>query len=121
MSPSLDSLFLSLLQIHPDLAAQQAALAQISPADGEALVAKAVDQAVDQARQEIPEEKSVEAARSLIHQAYESEFSKVANNAEPLIIKLVESSRGTKDPAKRYAMLLEAEQLAVGMNFARRD
>ena len=46
MSPSLDSLFLSLLRPHPDLAAQQAALAQLSAADGDALVAKAVDQAV---------------------------------------------------------------------------
>lgn len=46
MNPSLDNLFLSLLQLHPDPATQQAALARLSPAEGEALVARAVDQAV---------------------------------------------------------------------------
>jgi len=46
ITADLDALFLSLLQLHPDPVTQQAALARLSAADGEALVARAVDQAV---------------------------------------------------------------------------
>lgn len=46
ITADLDNLLLSLLQLHPDLAAQQAALANLSAAEGEALVAKAIDQKV---------------------------------------------------------------------------
>ena len=46
VNPSLDALFLSLLSPAPDTTAQQAALAGLSAADGEALVTKAVDQQV---------------------------------------------------------------------------
>lgn len=66
-----------------------------------------------QPRQPIPDLKSVSTARNLVKQAYEAEYAKVAENAEPLINKLVEASQGTKDPSRRYAMLLEAEQAAV--------
>ena len=46
ITADLDALFLSLLQLHPDPVTQQAALARLSAADGEALVAKAIDQKV---------------------------------------------------------------------------
>jgi hypothetical protein len=46
ITADLDTLLLSLVQLHPDPATQQAALARLSPAAGEALVAKAIDQKV---------------------------------------------------------------------------
>ncbi|MEB3288717.1 MAG: nucleotidyltransferase family protein, partial [Leptolyngbya sp.] len=59
ITASLDEILLSLLRLNPDPVAQQTALAHLSAAEGDALVAKAVDQRVVglvyQALQSLPE------------------------------------------------------------------
>lgn len=64
-------------------------------------------------RQPVPNESVVKAARELVRDAYEGEFLNAASSPEPLIEKLVTASGQTKDAARAYAMLLEAEQVAV--------
>lgn len=68
----------------------------------------------------VPDDASVTQARELIRQAYVDELAQVADNPEPFIRKLLEAVGRTEDPARKYAMLLEAEEAAVdGRDHAR--
>jgi hypothetical protein len=76
----------------------------------------AADATADQAgRLPVPSTSDVANAVSIIQQAFEDDYksAKESGNARPLIEKLVASVAETENPARKYAMLVEAERLAV--------
>lgn len=60
-----------------------------------------------------PDEAAVKEAQDLIKQAYEDDYKAAAKNPEPLIQKLLAAAGQTKDPVRRYAYLISAEEAAV--------
>jgi hypothetical protein len=60
-----------------------------------------------------PDAAAVKEAQDLIKQAYEDEYKASATNPEPLIQKLLAAAGQTKDPVRRYAYLISAEEAAV--------
>lgn len=66
----------------------------------------------------VPDEASVRSAQELIKQAYESEYKAAAENAGPLISKLLTTAGTTADPAREYALFIEAEKLAIAQRDA---
>lgn len=85
-----------------------------SPVD---MPTKPVDVGVEHARprtrQPVPEATAIKKAQDLIRQVYEIDYGSATKNAEPLIRKLLDAARETKDPVRKYAMLLEAEEAAA--------
>jgi len=65
------------------------------------------------ARLPVPDAQSVAEARELIKKAYADDYKMAAEDPEPLIQKLLLTVIETDDAARKYAMLLEAEQAAV--------
>ena len=63
----------------------------------------------------VPSEADVQEALRLIRQAYEDDYK---SDFRTLIAKLHDASQQTTDPSRRFAMLQEAEQLAVKANDA---
>jgi len=61
----------------------------------------------------VPDEKAVSMAVELIRQAYEEDFERAADAAEPLIQKLLAAAAQTNDPARKYATLLQAQEVAI--------
>jgi hypothetical protein len=61
----------------------------------------------------VPDDVAVKEAQELIKQAYEGDYKGVEKNPEPLIEKLLAAASQTKDPVRKYAFLLSAEQAAV--------
>jgi hypothetical protein len=61
----------------------------------------------------VPDETAVKEARDLIKQVYEDDYKAAAKNPEPLIQKLLAAAWQTKDPVRRYAFLISAEEAAV--------
>jgi hypothetical protein len=61
----------------------------------------------------VPETAAVKEARELIRQAFEDLFQDGERNPGPLIEKLLASVGQTDDPARKYALLLEAEDIAT--------
>jgi len=68
----------------------------------------------------VPSHEAVGEARRLVRDAFEADVLNAASNPEPLIEKLVTASGQTEDPARSYALLLEAEQAAVAAGEADR-
>jgi len=64
-------------------------------------------------RHPVPDHAQVLAARQLVHDAFEADYLSSAGNPDPLIAKLITASGQTKDPVRAYALLLEAEHVAV--------
>lgn len=64
-------------------------------------------------RQPVPQEEAVEEARKLIKQVYEDDYTLAGSNPEPFLQKLITAFPQTADAARQYAMLLEAEAVAV--------
>jgi hypothetical protein len=61
----------------------------------------------------VPAEAPVAEARGLVRQAFEDDYRSASGSPGALIEKLLATAGQTKDPARRYAMLLEAEQAAL--------
>lgn len=61
----------------------------------------------------VPDEKAVSMAVELIRQAYEEDFERAADAPEPLIQKLLAAAAQTNDPARKYATLLQAQEVAI--------
>lgn len=64
-------------------------------------------------RTPVPDAASIATARELIKKAYADDYTAVAEDPEPLIQKLLLAVVETDDAARKYAMLLEAEQVAI--------
>ena len=60
-----------------------------------------------------PDAAAVKEAQDLIKQAYEDDYKASATNPEPLIQKMLAAAGQTKDPVRRYAYLISAEEAAV--------
>ena len=60
----------------------------------------------------VPDEAAVKEAQDLIKQAYEDDYKASAKHPEPLIQKLLAAAGQTKDPVRRYAYLISAEEAA---------
>jgi hypothetical protein len=97
------------------VSARQAAVATPEAGQEKSAAESLVDVVPDQEtrRLPVPDEASVTQARDLIRQAYVDEYAQVADNPEPFIRKLLDAAGQTEDPARKYAMLLEAEEAAV--------
>lgn len=63
--------------------------------------------------QPVPDEAMVEAARELVRQAFGDDYDAATRNPTPLIQKLLTAAGATQDPARKYAMLNEAEGIAT--------
>jgi hypothetical protein len=64
-------------------------------------------------RHPVPDQAAVKRAQDLIKQAFEDDYKTAAENPEPLIQKLLAAAEGTEEASRKYAMLLEAEKVAV--------
>lgn len=60
-----------------------------------------------------PDDAAVKEAQELIKQVYEDDYKAAAKTPEPLIQKLLAAAEKTEEPARKYAMLLEAVEVAV--------
>jgi hypothetical protein len=68
----------------------------------------------------VPDPEAIDRAVELIRQAYEEDFQRVGDMPEPLIQKLLVAAAQTEEVARKYAALLEAQQVAVtGGDFGR--
>lgn len=74
---------------------------------------KPLEELPEAPRLPVPDEAAVEEARDLIKQAYEDDYESATRNPESLIRKLLAVAGETEDPARRYALFLEAELVAV--------
>ena len=71
-------------------------------------------------RTAVPDPEAIDRAVELIRQAYEEDFQRVGDMPEPLIQKLLVAAAQTEEVARKYAALLEAQQVAVtGGDFGR--
>ena len=67
----------------------------------------------DAKRLPIPPAEAVAAARDLIRQAYEEDYAQASKSSRRLIDKLNQTADGVEDDTRRYALLLEIEQVAT--------
>jgi len=67
----------------------------------------------DAKRLPIPPAEAVAAARDLIRQAYEEDYAQASKSPRRLIDKLNQTADGVEDDTRRYALLLEIEQVAT--------
>jgi len=82
--------------------------------EGSASVAPPLVDAGQADRLPVPDDEQVAAASDLIRQAYEEDYSETAEGARRrLVAKLLEAVKGVDDPARKYAILLEAQSLAI--------
>lgn len=73
------------------------------------------DAVADDGRLAVPDAAAVAAARDLVRQAYEEKFREAAaGNPANLIAALTEAAEKTAVPARKMAMLVEAEEAAAG-------
>lgn len=63
--------------------------------------------------QPVPDQAEVAKVQELIKQAYEHDYKMATDNPEPLIQKLLAAPDQAKDPVRRYAFLISAEEAAV--------
>lgn len=61
----------------------------------------------------VPEQAAVNEAVTLIHQAFEDDYNRGAENPGPLIQTLLSLSADTEDGTRKYALLVEAERIAA--------
>lgn len=61
----------------------------------------------------MPDKSAVDEATDLIQQAFEDDLKNGATNPEPVILKFLSAAEKTEDAARRYALLLQSEALAV--------
>jgi hypothetical protein len=82
--------------------------------DGQPVAVPPLVNADEGKRLPVPHHEAVAAARDLIRQAYEEDYSDTAEAAiRRLVAKLVEAVAGVDDPPRKYALLLEAQGLAI--------
>jgi len=64
-------------------------------------------------RKAIPESDAISQSQQLIRQVYESDFQAASSIPEPLVQKLLKAAADTGDDARRYALMIEAEEVAA--------
>lgn len=67
-----------------------------------------------------PDVAAVKEAQDLIKQAYEDDYKTADKNPGPLIQKMLDAASDTKDPVRKYAFLMAAEEIAAaGKDYGR--
>lgn len=75
--------------------------------------AKPYDPAPSTTKLAVPDKSAANEAVELIRQAYEDDLKSAQDRPEPVIAKFVSAAEETEDPARKYALLLVAEDVAA--------